>query len=187
MATSAKTRLTVRRVIRTLTPLVLIVASLPAAAQPPSVSQSYKPCDRALGVVEAASVEHAACTYAAFWNTGEDAMARAALAPNFEDRTLPPGRQQGIEGVLAASRTFRAAVPDLRAEVLALIVAGDHAVVRYRFNGHFTGSFGEQRGTGQPVSFLAIDVYRVADGRIAENWHLEDNLTLLRQLGVLRD
>jgi predicted ester cyclase len=42
-----------------------------------------------------------------------------------------------------------------------------------------------QPGQGQVVDFMAIDVDRIADGRIAENWHLEDNLTLLQQLGVL--
>ena len=32
----------------------------------------------------------------------------------------------------------------------------------------------------------AFDLYRVKDGRIVENWHLEDNLTLLKQLGAIK-
>ena len=40
-------------------------------------------------------------------------------------------------------------------------------------------------GKGQSIDFIATDIYRVADGRIAENWHLEDNLTFLQQLGVI--
>jgi predicted ester cyclase len=39
---------------------------------------------------------------------------------------------------------------------------------------------------GQTVDFQAFDLYRVADGRIVENWHLEDNLTLLKQLGAIK-
>ena len=35
------------------------------------------------------------------------------------------------------------------------------------------------------MDFIATDIYRVAGGRIAENWHIEDNLTLLTQLGVV--
>jgi predicted ester cyclase len=132
-----------------------------------------------------ADVATAARTYAAFWNTGDPALARAALAADFVDRTLPPGRPQGPGGPLAASAAFRAAVPDLRAEIEELIVADDRAVSRLHFTGHFTGSFGAARGQGQSIDFHAIDVYRVANGRIAENWHLEDNLTLLRQLGVI--
>jgi predicted ester cyclase len=38
------------------------------------------------------------------------------------------------------------------------------------------------QGRGQTINFIAIDIYRVAKARIAENWHLEDNLTLQKQL-----
>ena len=33
--------------------------------------------------------------------------------------------------------------------------------------------------------FIATDIYRIANGRIAENCHLEDNLTLLQQVGAV--
>lgn len=133
----------------------------------------------------AAEVAKAARVYAAFWDSGDPSLARTALAPDFIDRTLPAGRSQGLEGPIEASRGFRAAVPDLRAAIDDLVVSGDRAVVRLHFTGHFTGVFGQIKGGGQTVDFRAIDVYRVDDGRIAENWHLEDNLTLLRQLGVI--
>ncbi|MBK1842839.1 ester cyclase [Azospirillum sp. YIM B02556] len=128
----------------------------------------------------------AARRYAAFWNSGEEAFARAALAPGFTDRTLPPGRPQGVDGPLQASRAFRAAVPDLTAAIEDMVATGDRVAVHLRFRGHFTGRFGEVRGSGQTVDFQAFDLYRVADGRIAENWHLEDNLTLLQQLGIVK-
>jgi hypothetical protein len=34
---------------------------------------------------------------------------------------------------------------------------------------------------GQQIDVIATDIYRNAGGRIAENWYLEDNLTLLQQ------
>lgn len=135
--------------------------------------------------VDAAAMTRAALRYASFWNTGDEALARAALAPGFVDRTPPPGRAPGVEGALAASRDFRAAVPDLGCIVEQLIVAGDRVVSHLHFRGHFTGRFGNRQGHGQPVDFIATDIYRIVDGRIADNWHLEDNLTLLKQLGVV--
>jgi len=127
----------------------------------------------------------AARRYAAFWNTGEERCAEAALAQNFVDRTPPSGRPQGLKGVLEASKNFRAAIPDLRAEIEELLVVHDRAVVRYSFTGHFTGSFKDLKGDGREISFRAVDIYRVQDGQISDNWHLEDNLSLMQQLGVV--
>jgi predicted ester cyclase len=119
------------------------------------------------------------------WNTGDEALARAALAPNFIDKTLPPGRPQGFIGPLAASKVMRAAIPDMGCEIEQMIVAGDRVVAHLRFHGHFTGRFKQMQGQGQTINFIATDIYRIADGRIAENWHIEDNLTLQQQLGLI--
>lgn len=141
--------------------------------------------DPSLSTVEAESRITAARRYGSFWSSGDEALARAALAPDFTDRTLPPGRAQGLSGPLAASRFMRAAIPDLRAEIEQLIVTGDRVVVHLRFQGHFTGTFKGVQGKGQAVNFIATDIYRIVDGRIADNWHIEDNLALLQQLGVI--
>lgn len=128
----------------------------------------------------------AARRYAAFWNTGDESLARAALSKNFTDPTLPAGRVQGIEGPLQASRDFRGAVPDLSAEIIQMVVAADRVSMQYRFRGHFTGRFGEVAGQGQVIDFIAFDLYRIEKGQIAENWHLEDNLGLLKQIGIVK-
>jgi predicted ester cyclase len=120
-----------------------------------------------------------------FWDTGDAAQLQAAIAPSFEDHTLPAGRPQGPDGPHFASRQFRAAVPDLRCEVEELVVAGEKLTARLRFHGTFTGAFGDRAGAGQRVDFIAIDVLGLRDGKITDNWHLEDNLTLMQQLGVV--
>ncbi|KMN83948.1 hypothetical protein VK98_00550 [Chromobacterium sp. LK11] len=140
--------------------------------------------DRPAGSV--AAVKLAALRYAAFWNSGDPRYAELALDPDFIDRTLPAGRQQGVAGPLQASRQFRAAVPDLKVDVTDMVLAGDRVALRLHFQGHFSGRFGDVQGQGQPVEFQAFDLYRVKNGRIAENWHLEDNLTLMQQLGVVK-
>ena len=64
------------------------------------------------------------------------------------------------------------------------IVAGDRVVSHLRFTGHFTGVFEGVAGRGQRIDFIATDILRVRDGKITDNWHLEDNLTFLRQIGL---
>lgn len=126
----------------------------------------------------------AARRYAAFWNTGDPAYASAALAPSFKDPTLPTGRAQGIAGPLQASQAFRTAVPDLTAEISDMVVAGDRVAVHLRLKGHFTGLFRDVAGKGQVIDFQAFDLYRIQGGQIVENWHLEDNLGLMQQMGI---
>jgi len=84
-----------------------------------------------------------------------------------------------------ASKNFRAAVPDLRCDVEQLLVTGDRAVAHLRFRGHFTGTFAGTSGTGATVDFIATDILRVTDGRVSDNWHIEDNLTFLQEIGVV--
>jgi predicted ester cyclase len=141
--------------------------------------------DKCLSKQQAEAQIRAARTYDTFWTTGDEAQARAALATDFTDRTLPPGRPQGIAGPIAASKVFHEAVPDVHASVEQMIVVGDRVVTHMHFTGHFTGTFSGVQGKGQPVDFIATDIYRIRDGKIIENWHLEDNLSFLRQLGVV--
>jgi len=165
--------------------LALGVAAAQAAPDEQLVRPQVTVVDPTLSAAQAEASVLAARRYGSFWNNGDEAFARAALAPNFTDRTLPPGRAQGLEGPLAASKFVRAAIPDLHADIEQMIVTGDRVVVHLRFQGHFTGSFKGAQGKGQTINFIATDIYRIADGRIADNWHIEDNLTFLQQLGVI--
>jgi predicted ester cyclase len=67
-----------------------------------------------------------------------------------------------------------------------MILAGDYVTVHMRFTGHFTGSFGKVRGNGQAIAFIATDLVKAENGRITDNWHIEDNLTLLQQMGIAK-
>jgi steroid delta-isomerase-like uncharacterized protein len=130
----------------------------------------------------------AARLYYAFWDTGKPEYVEAAVGPEFSDRALPEGWRQGSEGLKAASRAFRAAVPDLTCTVEHLLVMDDRVVARLTFRGTHKGAFLGHPATGQPIEFRALDVLRVDDGRIAQAEHVEDNYnsTLIRQLGTAR-
>ena len=120
-----------------------------------------------------------------FWNTGDEMLLRQAISEHFVDHTLPSGRPQGPAGPAAASKAFLAAVPDLKVVVSQQILARDRVVSHLRFTGHFTGQFKNTKGSGQPVDFIATDILAVHGDRITDNWHLEDNLTFLQQIGLI--
>jgi predicted ester cyclase len=48
------------------------------------------------------------------------------------------------------------------------------------------GTFGKTKGQGQAIDFVATDLLKVTNGRIIDNWHIEDNLTLLTQMGATK-
>ena len=120
-----------------------------------------------------------------FWVNGSPTLLASAIGPDFVDHTLPHGRPQGPTGPAQASKGFLSAVPDLKVAVVQRLVVGDCVVSHMRFTGHFTGTFLGHTGAGQPVDFIATDILRVRNARITDNWHLEDNLTFFRQIGVV--
>lgn len=141
--------------------------------------------DGGLSADQAAREVHLAQLLYTFWNTGNTDYLDRAIAPSFRDNTLPPGRPQGPSGPATASKNFRTAVPDLTCELSALYVTGDTLTARLLFRGHFTGTYNGAQGTGQPVEFNAIDLQHIAPDHtlITEDWHIEDNLTFLHQIG----
>lgn len=120
-----------------------------------------------------------------FWVNGSRTLLDQAIAADFVDHTLPDGRPQGPVGPAQASKAFLGAVPDLKLTVVQRLVVGDRVVSHLKFTGHFTGIFMGRAGDGRQVDFIATDILRVRNGRITDNWHLEDNLTFLRQIGVV--
>ncbi|MDP9867097.1 MULTISPECIES: ester cyclase [Streptosporangium] len=138
--------------------------------------------DRSIGTRRARTAVHLAQQLYTFWNTGQAKYLHAAVSPNFRDNTLPEGRPQGPAGPASASKNFRAAVPDLTCELSDLLVTGDKITARLVFRGHFTGTFDGKEGQGQKVEFNAIDIQHVSGDRIVEDWHIEDNQTLMAQL-----
>ena len=167
---------------------VLAIMPTQTAAQtqsPPLPQPQSMTVDRSLSKEDAAQMIKTARLFYAFWDTGNADYASAVVDNNFRDNTLPEGRPQGPKGLLYASQTFRSAVPDLHCTIEDLLVSGDKITTRLTFTGTHTGQFMGHPATGKTVRFLAIDILRIRGGRIVEDWHLEDNLTLLEQLGIV--
>lgn len=161
----------------------LILSFTASAATTELLTPKILIVDKSLAPQQLKIMESAARRYDTFWNTGEEALAREALSATFIDKTLPSGRKQGPDGPLLASMGFRKSIPDLTCEIEQMVISGDRVVAHLRFRGHFTGTFEGTQGQGQKVDFIATDIYQIENGKITANWHIEDNLTLMKQLG----
>ena len=54
-----------------------------------------------------------------------------------------------------------------------------------RGQGTHQGEFLGIPGTGRPVTIQAVESYRLAGGKLAEQWVVMDGLGLLQQLGAI--
>ena len=134
--------------------------------------------DPSLSKMEATEMVHAAQRFYAFWDTGKEELLSQTVTKDFFDNTLPKGRPQGIEGLKFAAQNFRKVVPDIHCKIEDLLVVGDKVTARLSFSGTHNG---------KKINFFAIDILHVKDGKITEDWHLEDNLTLKQQLGLISE
>ncbi len=78
----------------------------------------------------------------------------------------------------------RTAFPGLRVTIDDLIASGDKVVASVSFNGAFQGQFGGHSPRMNLSWWRRIDIYRLANGTIVEQWGDRDDYTLLQRLGV---
>jgi ketosteroid isomerase-like protein len=70
-------------------------------------------------------------------------------------------------------------------KVEEMIAEGDRVMVRWSSRGTHLGESHGLPPTGKQVTNSGINIFRVADGKIAEVWDIFDRLWLWQQLGVL--
>ena len=102
--------------------------------------------------------------------------------------------RRGRADIKAFMAGFRNAFPDLAFSGTAdLIAEGEYVVGRWEGGGTHTGPAFDDfligslpAGTGRKMHFTGITVLRVVDGLITEEIGLDDGVTALQQLGLLR-
>jgi predicted ester cyclase len=102
--------------------------------------------------------------------------------------------RRGRDEVRAFAENFRAAFPDLAFGGTAdLIAEGDYVIGQWIGGGTHTGEAFDDwpigalaAGTGKTMRFTGTSVLRVVDGLIVEEIGLDDGLTALQQLGLIR-
>jgi len=102
--------------------------------------------------------------------------------------------RRGHEDIKAFMGAFRQAFPDLNFWGAAdLIAEGDYVVGRWEGGGTHTGpAFSDfligslPAATGRKMHFTGTTVLRIANGKIAEEIGLDDGVTALKQLQLIR-
>ena len=96
-----------------------------------------------------------------------------------------PDVDMNAEQVKGLCQAYFSAFPDLHITMDDMIAEGDRVVKVWTANCTSKGDFMGIPATGKPIVVKGIEVFRIVDGKIAENWVSMDNLGMLQQLGVI--
>jgi steroid delta-isomerase-like uncharacterized protein len=90
----------------------------------------------------------------------------------------------GAENLAGLLGSFIGALPDLYAAEQDITAENDLVMVRLVVTATVKGSLLGVPADGKPVRWNAVDIYRVTDGKISEEWAADDIATIMTQLGV---
>ena len=104
------------------------------------------------------------------WGKGNLAAVDEFIAADYVMYPLTSGLPPGPEGTKRAITTYRRAFPDLQVTVDDIFAAGDRVAFRWSFRGTHLGDWLDIPPTGNHMAATGISVYRIAGGKVVENW-----------------
>jgi len=104
------------------------------------------------------------------WGKGNLAAADEFIAAEYVMHPSASGLPPGPEGTKQAITTYRTAFPDLQVTVDDIFAASDRVALRWSFRGTHLGDWLGIPPTGNHMAATGISVYRMAGGKVVENW-----------------
>jgi steroid delta-isomerase-like uncharacterized protein len=118
------------------------------------------------------------------WNQRNLGILDQLTAPNYarylSGQVSPLDRESQKQRIAS----FHQGLPDVHLTVEDMVAEGDKVVFRITIRGIHQGALMGVPPTGKPVTISAIDIARLADGKIVEHWGQMDTIGLLQQLGA---
>jgi predicted ester cyclase len=105
--------------------------------------------------------------------------------PNVVSHGARPDEPGGLEGVRQTMFWLARVFSDQRWEIHRLVQEDDMVVVHATHHGRHTGDLMGIPPTGRQVAYDYVHILRYRDGKAVEHWGVRDDMTLMRQLGVM--
>ena len=114
-------------------------------------------------------------------NGGQVELLDEVLADNFTAHGVGPG-PAGPDGMRRLIATWRTAFPDWQDHIEEIVAEGDLVVIKIAAQGTHSGPLLGIEPTGEAVEWGMIEMVRVADGKITEQWGYSDFSDVVRRL-----
>jgi predicted ester cyclase len=119
---------------------------------------------------------------------GRVAVVDEICAPDMiEHGTPPPGIPQGREGIKAIALALRKGFPDIKYKLDHQIAEGDFVASYVTVSGTHKGEIFGMPATGKRAEWAEAHFVKVVNGKLTEHWGVQDQLGMLRQLGLAPD
>ena len=110
-----------------------------------------------------------------------------ALGKGYGENVKYHGTEElsGRDAMIGLARGYKDAFPDLKFATVLAVAEGDMVSVRMRATGTNTGSLMGMPPTGKPLAVDIMQIARVENGQVVEEWETFDQLDFMQQLGVI--
>ena len=118
-------------------------------------------------------------------NAKDMATMESLIADDFVDNDAMSGMAPGRQGMIDMMGMFVGAFPDLNVVVEHWVAEGDLVVGVMTTKGTQTGVFMGMPASGKKFSVREMHMVRVANGKMAEQWGLSNEMSMMQQLGLM--
>lgn len=117
-------------------------------------------------------------------NSGNTSALEELAVAQYDEHDPLPGQANGREGLRQRVEMLRSAFQS-HFTIEDIIAEQDKVAVRWTSRGTHVGAFMGLPVTGKSFTIAGIDIHRLQDGKMAEHWHVVDQLSQLQQLGLI--
>lgn len=119
------------------------------------------------------------------FDTGDVEGANEVFSSDVIDHNPADSEVSGFDGMTSLITTVRDGFTDTQHRILFHAeLPGGWVVVHWRMTATHTGDAFGFAGTGTPVALNGCDIMRIAGGKVAEIYHVEQMLQLTQQLAA---
>jgi steroid delta-isomerase-like uncharacterized protein len=120
--------------------------------------------------------------YHKVWSEGNMDNLDDILTEDFVMHYLTDVEWKGIETAKTEIANWRAIFPDWQEEIVDIIQENDKVVTRYKATATHTQTYEGIDATGAKIEIYEVSIYRISDGKIAEQWAFPDDPSIKTQI-----
>ena len=122
--------------------------------------------------------------HAEVWSNGNLDVVGELVTEDFVCHFAVGPEWRGPSGLKDRVSELRSAFPDWNERIEDIIAEGDRVVTRFTSTGTNLGEFQGVAASGRKVKIAELAVFRLVNGKIAEQWLIPDQIEMRRQIGI---